>query len=306
MDNTAYFIEKETYDELKRMLNEAKIDLNPELQKNPKFEESLMREVVYVYQKTMNKNFTISVSPDKNSLIVMNFTPVMCGLEGIKPKKTFFNLKFYLNNGKFVYEVNQGTLFDTNDLRKKDMDIDDIFRSKIETVYLTKYFDEEGIEYSFSTYNDCYFFVDSCEDIDLREKVMSSFHKPGFSEFQLAVLPKYILRAKIGNIYRKLDTLSIIHSNTCIATEKGYKDLRCSLFLASPTFPDKLIGSQLVAKTNDDELSNGMKLNIIDNYAVDINGVYAKAKDSFKIGLEKSPLKEKKNGIYNAILKKVM
>ena len=41
-------------------------------------------------------------------------------------------------------------------------------------------------------------------------------------------------------------------------------------------------------------------------YAVDINGVYAKAKDSFKIGLEKSPLKEKKNGIYNAILKKVM
>ncbi len=306
MDITAYFVEKEIYDELKRMLNEAKVELNPELLKNPKFDESLMKEVVYVYQKTMNKNFTISVSPDKNCLTVMSFTPVTCALEGIRPKKTFFNLKFYLNNGKFVYEVNQGALFDANDLRKKDMSLDDIFRSKIETLYLTKYFDEEGIEYSFSTYNDSYFFVDSCEDIDLREKVMSTFHKPGFSEFQLAVLPKYVLRAKVENIYRKLDTLSIIHSNTCVATEKGYKDLRCSLFLASPTFPDKLVGSQLVAKTNDDEINNGLKLNVVDNYASDINAVYTKAKDSFKVGLEKSPLKDRKASIYNAILKKIM
>ncbi len=306
MDNTAYFIEREVYDELKRMVNESKSELNPELLKNPKFDETVLREIIYVYQKTMNKDFKISVSPDKNSLVIMNFTPVTCGLAGIAPKRTFFNLKFSLKDGKFVYEVNQGTLFDTNDLRKHDMDIDEVFRSKIETMYLTKYFDEEGIEYSFSTYNDCFFFPDSCDEIDLREKVMSSFHKPGFSEFKLAVLPKYILRAKIENIYRKLDTLSIIHSNTCIATEKGYKDLRCSLFLSSPIFPDKLIGAQMVAKTNDDELRNGMKLNILDNYGATINDVYDKAKNYFKTGLETSPLKEKKNNIYNAIMRKVM
>ena len=305
MEDTAYFIAKDSYDEIKEMLSIAKDELDPKLKNNPKFMEVLMREVIYVYQKTMSKDFKISVSLNKDKITIMNFAPIIYGLDAITPKKTFFNLSFFLKGDSFVYEVNQGALFDASDLRKNDMKVNEVFKSKIETTYLTKYYTEDGIEYSFSTYSDCYFFPDSCDDIDLREKVMSSFHKPVFSEYKLAVIPKYILNAKIENIYRKLDTISIIHSNTCYATEKGYKDLRCSLFVSSSTFADKLVGSQLVAKT-DDSISNMIKLNVVGNYAVDINEVYAKAKEEFKKGLEKSPLKERKNSLYNAILNKVL
>ena len=60
MEDTAYFVEKDSYEEIKEMLNVAKEELDPKLKNNPKFMEVLMREVIYVYQKTMSKDFKIS------------------------------------------------------------------------------------------------------------------------------------------------------------------------------------------------------------------------------------------------------
>ena len=287
-------------DYLKKVRNE----LDTKLVNNPKFDELFLKELTFLYRKTLSLNYDIQVSNDKKSVSITSYSSLKdCGIQFRDNNKGFFRTVFSLYGENMKIEYNQGILFDRRVLEKKGMRIRFPYESKLETEYTCNYYDSDGIEYSNSSYKDVYHFDDPSVDVDLREKVMSPLYKPVFSEYQLAVVPVHIVRANLRNTYRKNDSLAIIHSNVCYADKQGYHDLVCNLYTSHPMFPEMLRGSALVAKTEGS--SNNLKFNIVSDYAEDFNHLYSKAYSEFKTGLATSPLAQSNFNIYSAIINRL-
>ncbi len=302
MDNSSERLARDR--QFQQYFNENVDKIDRKLTSNPKFNEAFMRELAFLYRKTLNYNYDINVSLDGSSVSITSYSPLMdCGIEFRRNNKAFFRSTISLHGDNMKIEFCQGVLFDRKLLEEKGMKVAFQYESKLETEYTCNFYDSLGIEYSNSSYKDINYFDDPSKDVDLREKVMSSLYKPVFSEYQLAVIPVHIVRANLRNTYRKNDSLAVIHSNVCYADRKGYHNLICALYTSHPFFPEMLRGAALIAKTSGDE--NNLKFDIVSDYADNFDNLYKKAYDEFKEGLATSPLAQKNITMYNALVERL-
>lgn len=295
----------DNYFEIKEFFRETMIDvkgrLNPKIVNNPKFEELFFKELSFLYGKTMNLNFDVNVAADNNSVSITSFSPVVdCVNPLFRGKnKAFIRSIFSLGeDDALVCEFNQGVLFDRKLIEKSGVRVELDYESKLETSYSARYFDKDGIEYSDNSFTDVYAFDDETDDIDLRERTMSSFHKPVFSEYKLPSIPIHILKGKARNTYRKKGSYSVIHSNVGIATRDGYKDVSGALYACHQSLPEMLRGGELFAKT----AGADFHFEIMNNYAPNMEKAYERARDDLKKELEGSSLKEFNKKTYDSLI----
>lgn len=291
---------KETF---RDYVKDIKGKLDDKIVNNPKFEELYFKELSYIYRKTGNINFDILVADDKKSVSITSYSPVIdCSRPEFRGENNaFIRTIFRLKDNNLVCECNQGVLFDRTLLEKNGIRVELDYESKLETNYSEQYFDENGIEYSDNFFSDVYHFDDKKKYIDLRERVMSSFHKPLFSEYELAKIPIHIMQACVRNTYRKKGSLAVIHANVGTATRNGYKNVNCALYACHPSFPDMLRGGSIIAKTSGDS-NDDFKFELVGDYSNSIEEAFKKAKEELKKGLEESNLKEYSKKTYDALL----
>lgn len=293
----------EVKDFFRRTIKDVEGKLNPLIVNNPKFEELLFKELSFFYSKTQSIDIEVLVSLDKNSVTITSYNPVVdCRkVEFRGNNKAFLRTIFSLKDDNLVCDFNQGVLFDRKILEKNGIYAILDYESKLEVNYSMRFFDAFGIEYSDNSFTDVYHYDNESVDVNLREQVMSSFHKPLFYEFSLATIPIHVMKASVRNTYRKKDSLGIIHSNIGTATRDGYKDVVGALYSCHTAIPEMLRGKKLFAKTNIN--SPLFKFLIVDNYAPTLDEAYKKAQDEFKQGVEKSNLKDYSLKTYNEIVK---
>ena len=294
--------ESEREEFFEKSYSEIKSKLNEKLLNNPRFDDAFYKELNYFYRKTMSLDFDVVVAADSNSVIITSTNPIE-NFDDESPvaNKAYLETVIYLKDNNMVCDFSQGVLFDRKDLEKSNRNIPINYETKLENFYSTKYFDECGIEYSDNSYNDVYFYDEKINDINIREQVVSTFHKPVFDEYHLATSPIHIIRATVRNTYRKSDSLGIIHSNIGTLTRDGYKDVNCVLFTCHASFPDRLRGDVMFAKARSDK-EGKFKFEIMNYYAKDIVEAYNKAKDDFKKGVMESDLKSTNEKAYDRII----
>ena len=290
----------ELKDFFRNSVNSVKEKINPVIVNNPIFEELLYKELSYFYGKTLSTNFDIVVSDDKNSVSITSFNPIVdFGNVALREKNSgFIKSVFYLENNNLVCDYNQGVLFDRKSIEESGIRTKVAYETKLETNYSRRYFDENGIEYSDNSFSDIYKFDYDKNEIDLRELVMSSFHKPQFSEYLLPTIPIHVMKGMARNTYRKKGSMAVIHSNIGIATSFGYKRVSSSLYACHPTIPEMLRGGILFAKTDEDDF----RFNLVGDYAPDMQKCYERAKNELKEAIINSNLKEYSEKTYNALL----
>lgn len=283
-------------------IKDVREKLNPLLINNPKFDELLYNELFFFVRKIGSTEMEVSVSDDKNSVSIVSHKPLLeCSFPEFNGKnRAYMKTIIYLKDTNLVCEFNQGVLLNRKLLEENGFRAKLQYQSKLETYYSIKFFTENGIEYSNSSYSDVYPFDDICNDIDLRERTLSSFHKPTFNEYQLPVIPIHVLGAKIRNTYRKKDSLAVIHSNVATGTRDGYKDVHCALFTCHPSMPELLRGAKMFAKSVGNAVV-GFRFDLVDDYASSIPEAYEKARKEFKEAIENCNLKEFNMNIYTAL-----
>ena len=283
------------------ILEEVKGKINKSIVENEKFETLFINELNFMHFKTSSTDIDVDIALDKNYVsLICNAPLINCARNEFDGKnKNFFKTTFYIKNDNLFVEYDQGTLFDKNELEKNGFKASTTYNSKLEVNYSMRCFTKEGIEYSNSSYKDCYLMDVVYDEANLKEIVLSSFHKPIFSEYKLAKSPIHLLSANIRNTYRKLEEYAIIHTNAGKCTKEGYKDVCCLLYSAHPMFPDLLRGESRIAKTV--EMDGKYVFVIENNYAENVNAGIEKAKKFFKDELEKE-----KDNIDENIYKKVI
>jgi hypothetical protein len=296
----------ETKEFFRTTIKDIKGEINPLMVSNPKFEELLYNELLFYVRKTGNIDFDIVVSDDKNSVTITSYCPIQeCGIKELNDKnRAFMKTIFFLKDTNLVCDYNQGVLFDREELEKQGMRVELSYESKLETFYSTRFFNQYGVEYSNNQYSDVYPFDDFAEDIDLRERVMSSFHKPIFNEYKLASIPIHVMKASVRNTYRKEEYISVIHSNIGIATRDGYKDVNCGLFTCHPLTPEYLRGESVIAKSKGDVV-RGFRFEIENDYANSFEEAYSKAQQEFKESIKDLELKDSNSKIYNYLMERL-
>ncbi len=293
----------EVKDFFRKTIMDVKGKLNPLMVNNPKFEELFFKELSFFYSKTRSINIEVLVSQDKNSVTITSYDPVVdCKkVEFRGNNKAFLRTIFYLKEDNLVCDYNQGVLFNRKILEKNGIYTSLDYESKLEVNYSMRFFDAFGIEYADNSFTDVYHYDSVSDDVNLREQIMSSFHKPLFYEYSLATIPIHVMKASVRNTYRKKDSLGIIHSNIGTATRDGYKDVVGALYSCHTAIPEMLRGKQVFAKT--DVNSPFFKFQIVDNYAPTLNEAYVKVQKEFKKGVENSNLKDYSLKTYNEIMK---
>ena len=264
-------------------LEEIKSQLNSDVTKNPKFDTLFLNELRYFLYKTANLDSIIVVSSDKNSVSIINDSPLVnCALEN----RSFMISTIKLSDNNLFLETAQGTLFERKKVEGIGLRTFAFYESKYETMYTFKCYNKAGIEYSSSSFQDSYPLSQKINDIDLNEQTLSSFHKPIFYEFSLPKAPIHVLKGIARNTYRKEGSYGVIHNNACVLTKDGYQDVRCSLYSIHPMFPDLLRGNQIIAKSI---CHNGRYIFIPENnFAPSIEEAYEKVKNELKKELQEN------------------
>ena len=292
----------ETKNFFRTTIKDVRGKLNPVLINNPKFDEILYNELFFFVRKIGSTEMEVKVADDNNSVSIISYKPLLeCSFPEFNGKnRAYMKTVIYLKDNNLVDEFNQGVLLDRKLIEANGMRAELQYQSKLETYYSVKYLTENGVEYSNSSYSDVYAFDDISDEIDLRERTLSSFHKPTFNEFQLPVIPIHVLGAKVRNTYRKLDSLAVIHSNVALGTRDGYKDVHCALFTCHPSMPELLRGAKMFAKSYGNAIM-GFRFDLIDDYAPTMAEAYEKARTEFKKAIENCNLKEFNINMYNAL-----
>ncbi len=296
----------ETKEFFRSTIKDIKGELNPLMVNNPKFEELLYNELLFYVRKTGSIDFDIVISDDKNSVTITSYNQIqVCNIEDLSDKnRTFMKTVFSLKDTNLLCDYSQGVLFDRKDLENQGIRVELSYEAKLETFYSMRYFNQYGVEYSNNSYSDVYPFDDKSDDIDLRERVMSSFHKPVFNEYKLASIPIHVVKASVRNTYRKEEYLSVIHSNVGTATRDGYKDVNCRLYTCHPLTPEFLRGESLIARSSGD-IVRGFRFEIENGYANSFEEAYSKAQQEFKDSIKDLELKESNSKIYNYLMEKL-
>ena len=286
MKTNAPELENEKEKFYKTSLAKIKGTLSDEVFNNPAFEPLFHKELNYFLYKTNSVDFTVLVSDDKKTVSITSYNPICdCRKELVGKNKAFLRTLFYVQDGYLVCDFNQGVLFSRKDIENIGYRLPCEYETKLETAYSTKFFDADGIQISDNSYTDVYPFLEKFRDIDLRERTMSSFHKPKFKVEGFPVIPIHIIRATVRNTYRKYDSLGILHSNMGTALKEGYSDVICGLYTCHTARPELLRGFNRIAETKGNK-NTDLKFKVANDYASDINEAYEKAKKEFKAGVE--------------------
>lgn len=293
----------EVKDFFRSTIKDVESKLNPLIVNNPKFDELLFKELSFFYSKTQSIEMEVIVSDLKDSVTITSYKPVVdCRKKEFRGNnKAFMRTIFSLKDDNLVCDYNQGVLFDRKILEKNNIYTKLDYESKLEVSYSMRFFDVYGIEYSDNSFTDVYHYDNESSEVNLKEQVMSSFHKPLFYEYSLATIPIHVMKASVRNTYRKKDSLGIIHSNVGTATRDGYKDVIGALFSCHTAIPEMLRGKELFAKTNVN--SPLFKFEVVSDYAPNLEEAYKKAQMEFKEGVEESNLKSYSLKTYNEIVK---
>lgn len=293
----------EVKDFFRSTIKNVESKLNPLIVNNPKFDELLFKELSFFYSKTQSIEMEVIVSDLKDSVAITSYKPVVdCRKKEFRGNnKAFMRTIFSLKDDNLVCDYNQGVLFDRKILEKNNIYTKLDYESKLEVSYSMRFFDVYGIEYSDNSFTDVYHYDNESSEVNLKEQVMSSFHKPLFYEYSLATIPIHVMKASVRNTYRKKDSLGIIHSNVGTATRDGYKDVIGALFSCHTAIPEMLRGKELFAKTNVN--SPLFKFEVVSDYAPSLEEAYKKAQMEFKEGVEESNLKSYSLKTYNEIVK---
>jgi hypothetical protein len=262
--------------------------LNTNLTSNPKFMEAFTRELKYVVYKTHSDDFNIYTSPNGDSVTIMSTKPMAdCAIKDFNgANSSFINIVIRLNGDDLYDEYSQGVIFDRKKVEESGIRTLAHYETKLETTYFLSCYTKDGIEFSNSSFSDNYPLKVKTKEVDLRDQVLSSFHKPVFMENSLPKAPIHILKAKARNTYRKKDNLSVIHTNMATMTANGYEDVLCSLHAVHPLYPDLLRGSSLIAKSIEQD---GKFIFIADEtYAKTVEEGFAKARKEALQNLEQS------------------
>ena len=293
--------ESEREEFFEKSYSEVKSKLNEKLTNNPRFDDVFYKELNYFFRKTMSINYDVIVAPDSNSVIITSYNPIKnFDDENEVHNRAVLETVISLKDDNMVCDFSQGVFFSKKDLEDSGRNIPLNYETKLEAFYSTKYIDECGIEYSDNSYNDVYFYGEKLDDINVKEQVTSSFHKPKFDEYHLAVSPIHVIQATVRNTYRKEDSLGIIHSNIGTLTRDGYKDVNCVLFTCHASFPDRLRGDVMFAKASDKE--GKFKFEVMNHYASSTGEAYARAVEDFKKGVMESDIKDTNEKAYNKII----
>ncbi len=281
-------LEKEKEKLYKVSLAKVKNTLTKEIIDNPVFENLFHNEFSYFLYKTGSVDYTVLVSDDKQSVSITSYNPIYdCRKEFAGKNKAFLRTIFFIKNGYLVCDFNQGVLFNKKDIEESGNRIGFDYETKLETTYSTRFFDKDGIQISDNSYADVYPFEEKSREIDLRERVMSSFHKPKFRINGFPKIPIHVIRATVRNTYRNYDSLGVIHSNMGTATRDGYTDVVCGLYTCHTAKPELLRGFNRIAETKGNKNSD-LRFKVVDNYAEDVVKAYEKANEDFKNGLLKT------------------
>ncbi|MBR4672298.1 MAG: hypothetical protein IKO78_03760 [Bacilli bacterium] len=299
-------LERQKEDLYQETLANVKGTLNGKIIKNPMFEELFHKEFNYFLYKTAAVNFDVIIADDKNSVSISSYSPVVdCKPEFIGKNKSFLRTIFKLDeDDNLICDFNQGTLCNREDIEKDGTKVELHYESKLETNYSYRVFDKDGIQISDNSFSDVYPFNDEYSEVDLRERIMSSFHKPEFVIKGFPKIPIHVIRATVRNTYRKYDTLGIIHSNMGIATRDGYKELLCGLYTCHPDRPEMLRGFNRFAEAKGNS-NNELRFKVVDDYATDINEAYEKATNEFKEAFDIMDSSSINKKTYNAIKAKL-
>jgi len=269
------------------ILEDVKGKINKDIVDNEKFDEIFIGELNHIYFKTAKSEFDIDIALDKNYVSIISNEPLVnCAKSEFDGNnKNFFKTTFYSKNGNLFVEYDQGTLLDKSELEKNDLKASMAYESKLETNYSMRCFTKDGIEYSNNSYKDSYLLDSAYDATNLREVVLSSFHKPVFSEYKFAKAPIHLLNASVRNTYRKAGEFAVIHTNSARCTKTGYEDIKCLLYSSHPMFPDLLRGSSRIAISTGD---NGDYIFSVEKeYAESLDAGLEKANREFKEAIEK-------------------
>ena len=294
----------EINEKFKSILEDVKGKINDEILSNPKFEELFLNELNYIYFKTASVDVDIDIALDKNYVSIISNAPLInCERKEFDGNnKNYFKTTFYLKNGNLFIDYDQGTLVDREVLEMANLKSSFKYESKLETNYSMRCFTKKGVEYSNNSYSDSYFLGTKSESTNMKDAVLSSFHKPIFSEYKLAKTPIHVLNATVRNTYRKKGEFGVIHTNHAICTSKGYENVICSLYTVHPMFPELLRGETKIAKSIE---KDGKYIFVVENdYSKNVTEGIKKANTEFKKALEEQKEKIDKN-IYDDILENI-
>lgn len=299
-------IEQKKEEFYRTTLAEVKGKLSEKITKNPIFEEMFHKEFNYLLYKTGNSNYDVIIADDKKSVSITSYSPVIdCKLEFIGKNKSFIRTIFKLDeDDNLICDYNQGSLFNRRDIEKDGIKVELHYESKLETAYSYRVFDKDGIQISDNSYTDVYPFNEEYDEVDLREKVMSSFHKPAFVIKGFPKIPIHVMKATVRNTYRKYDSLAVIHSNMGIAQRNGYHDIICGLYTCHTARPEMLRGFNRIAEAKGNN-NNELKFVMLDNYAKDLYEGYDKAVKEFREGVENADLSQLNPKTKEAIMARI-
>lgn len=234
------------------IIEEIEERVNSNLIENPKFENAFLSEFNYICSKIESANINVEFSPNNDSFsLVSDSSIVNCSKKEFSGKnKSFFKTTFYLKNDNLFVESAQGTLIDKKEFENLNIKPGANYEAKFETSYAMKCFTKEGIEYSNSSYTDSYFIDTPYEETNLKDLVLSSFHKPVFKEYGLAQEPIHLMDAHARNTYRSQDNPEIICNEIADCTKDGYENIKRNKYTVHPMYPDSLRGGEKI-KDND-------------------------------------------------------
>ena len=280
----------EIQDRFNGILEEVKEKLDKKIVSNPKFDSLFLREIKYIFCKTKDHGLDVIVTSDQKTVSIISNSPVIdCPMEEFRGNnKAYIESRISLHENNLYLEYFQGVLFDRRKLEKNGIRALASYETKLETNYYLKCIDKDGIEYSNSSFQDSYPLSQESKEINIKEQVFSSFHKPEFYEYKLPKAPIHVLKAIVRNTYRKEDSLAVIHTNMATITKEGYQDINCALFTTHPLFPDMLRGDKVIAKSVN--YNNRIIFVAEKDYAESVEEGYKKAEKDLK-----NALKGKKN-----------
>ena len=289
----------------KKALVSVKKTLDKDILDNPAFEELFYKEFNYYLYKTGELNFEVSVGEGGTSVAIRSNSPVVdCCPEFVGKNRAFLQTIFYIEDDYLVCDFNQGVLLSRKDHESKGERITLRYETKLETTYSKRFFDADGIQLSDNSLTDCYPFMEKIDEVELEERVMSSFHKPRFKVSGFPKAPIHVMKANVRNTYRKYDSLGVIHSNMGYATRTGYQNLVCGLYTCHPSRPELLRGMEKFAEAKGEKNSD-LVFKIIDDYAPDLNSAFERAKKEFKDEVLESNIEEFSERTYKALVEKL-
>lgn len=263
--------------------------LNSKMVSNPKFKELFLKEVNYIYYKTNNKKIHVEVKEEISLVSLKSYNKIVdCRRELLEKNESFIESVFYLFEDDLVFEYSQGIIFDKKDLDAIGLRTHIFYETKLQTNYIQRIFNKDGIEFSYSSYSDSYPLKTKFEDVDIEGLITSNFYSPTFNTFHLPESPIHIGLATIRNTYRNMNELHLVHSNIGELSREGYRNVTAMLATTHTNYPEQMRAEKIFAQVTGNK-NEDLRFKVIDTtLGKTISEISERAKKEFRDNIENS------------------